>query len=219
MSSLGAGAWSGYYDLRDGPTTQKASSRWVSDRCRYRAVAGPRRQRAFLPCLASDRRRSAAVGGEAGVAGDMSRVRTGGRVMPRIGQPFTCGIWTVQDEREEEFVARWTMLVAPTETMPSAESFLLIQDRQDPHRFISFGAWDEWATADAWRATQRPLGRRVGSHRRVRSTRGLGTTRRVPELRPSAARAVAGGLASPVACGRPPRRRRDDVRSKSTGSE
>ena len=73
--------------------------------------------------------------------------------MPRIGQPFTCGIWTVQDGREEEFVVRWTALVSSAEALPGAESFLLIQDRQDPHRFISFGAWDEWASADAWRAS------------------------------------------------------------------
>ena len=32
--------------------------------------------------------------------------------------------------------------------------FLLIQDRQDPHRFISFGAWDDWASADEWRASE-----------------------------------------------------------------
>ena len=74
--------------------------------------------------------------------------------MPRIGQPFTCGIWTVQDGREVEFVARWTALVASAEAMPGAESFLLIQDRQDAHRFISFGAWDEWATADKWRSSE-----------------------------------------------------------------
>ena len=28
------------------------------------------------------------------------------------------------------------------------------QDRQEPHRFISFGAWDEWSTADAWRSSE-----------------------------------------------------------------
>jgi quinol monooxygenase YgiN len=32
--------------------------------------------------------------------------------------------------------------------------FHLIQDRQEPHRFISFGAWDEWSTADAWRSSE-----------------------------------------------------------------
>ena len=74
--------------------------------------------------------------------------------MTRIGQPFTCGIWTVRDGSEEEFVTRWKALVGSAETLPGAESFMLIQDRQDPHRFISFGAWDEWTTADGWRSSE-----------------------------------------------------------------
>ena len=28
--------------------------------------------------------------------------------MTSIGQPYTCGIWTVRDGGEEEFVTRWT---------------------------------------------------------------------------------------------------------------
>ena len=74
--------------------------------------------------------------------------------MTSIGQPFTCGIWTVRNGSQEEFVARWTTLVSSAAALPGAESFLLIQDRQDPHRFISFGAWDAWATADGWRSSE-----------------------------------------------------------------
>jgi heme-degrading monooxygenase HmoA len=81
-----------------------------------------------------------------------------GAIMTRVGQPFTCGIWTVRDGSEEEFVTRWTALVSSAEALPGAESFTLIQDRQDPHRFISFGAWDEWATADGWRASEAFVG-------------------------------------------------------------
>jgi heme-degrading monooxygenase HmoA len=72
--------------------------------------------------------------------------------MAGIGQPYTCGIWTVRDGSEEEFVRRWTALVESAADVPGGESFILIQDRQDPHRFISFGAWDEWPSADGWRA-------------------------------------------------------------------
>jgi hypothetical protein len=32
--------------------------------------------------------------------------------MSKVGQPFTCGIWTVRDGSEEEFVTRWTALVS-----------------------------------------------------------------------------------------------------------
>jgi heme-degrading monooxygenase HmoA len=69
-----------------------------------------------------------------------------------VGQPFTCGIWTVRDGGEEEFVRRWTALVDSAES--GAELFVLIQDREDPHRFISFGAWQGWPDADGWRATE-----------------------------------------------------------------
>src|SRR5438477_995513 len=74
--------------------------------------------------------------------------------MTRIGQPFTCGIWTVRDGSEEYNVTLWTALVGSAEGVPGAESFILIQDRQDPHRFISFGSWDEWTSADGWRASE-----------------------------------------------------------------
>ena len=74
--------------------------------------------------------------------------------MPQIGQPFTCGTWTVREGSEEEFVTRWTALVSSAEPIPGSGSFLLIQDRQDPHRFISFGAWDEWTTANGWRESE-----------------------------------------------------------------
>jgi heme-degrading monooxygenase HmoA len=72
--------------------------------------------------------------------------------MSTIGQPFTCGIWTVRDGSEEEFVTRWMALVDSARDVPGAQSFTLIQDRQDPHRFISFGAWEDWSSADGWRS-------------------------------------------------------------------
>ena len=72
--------------------------------------------------------------------------------MATIGQPYTCGIWTVRDGSEEEFVKRWTALVESAGE--GEQSFILIQGREDPHRFLSFGAWEDWATADGWRATE-----------------------------------------------------------------
>ena len=74
--------------------------------------------------------------------------------MASIGQPYTCGIWTVRDGSEKEFVSRWTALVESAAPLPGGGPFQLIQDRQEPHRFISFGAWDEWSTADAWRSSE-----------------------------------------------------------------
>jgi heme-degrading monooxygenase HmoA len=46
--------------------------------------------------------------------------------MSKVGQPFTCGIWTVRDGSEEEFVTRWTALVSSADAVPGAESFILI---------------------------------------------------------------------------------------------
>jgi heme-degrading monooxygenase HmoA len=53
--------------------------------------------------------------------------------MSRIGQPFTCGIWTVRDGSEEEFVTRWTTLVSSAQALPGAEFFLLIQEDFRPN--------------------------------------------------------------------------------------
>jgi heme-degrading monooxygenase HmoA len=60
----------------------------------------------------------------------------------------------VRDGSEEEFVTRWKALVGSAEGLAGAQSFVLIQGRDDPHRFISFGAWEDWSTADEWRASQ-----------------------------------------------------------------
>jgi heme-degrading monooxygenase HmoA len=74
--------------------------------------------------------------------------------MATIGQPYTSGAWTVRDGSEDEFVARWTEFVrTAVDGWPGAQSFVLIQDRGDPHRFISFGAWDDWAAVDGWRTS------------------------------------------------------------------
>ncbi|SRR6266498_2041298 len=72
--------------------------------------------------------------------------------MPTIGQPYTKGTWTVREGSEEEFVERWKELIGSAREVPGAESFLLIQERNDPRRFVSFGAWSDWESADAWRA-------------------------------------------------------------------
>ncbi len=40
------------------------------------------------------------------------------------------------------------------EGVPGSETFLLIQDRADAHRFISFGTWADWAAVDTWRESE-----------------------------------------------------------------
>jgi heme-degrading monooxygenase HmoA len=72
----------------------------------------------------------------------------------RVGQPYTSGSWTVRDGGQDEFVARWIKFVrTAADDSPGAESFTLIQDREDPRRFVSFGAWRDWDSVDAWRGS------------------------------------------------------------------
>jgi heme-degrading monooxygenase HmoA len=86
--------------------------------------------------------------------------------MPTIGRPYTCGIWTVRDGSEEEFVKRWTAMVQSGHGVPGSGTFTLIQDRQDRHRFISFADWEDWSVADGWRQTD-AFAERMGSCREL----------------------------------------------------
>jgi heme-degrading monooxygenase HmoA len=38
--------------------------------------------------------------------------------------------------------------------MPGADSFILIQHRAEPQRFLSFGAWRDAAAIAAWRGSE-----------------------------------------------------------------
>jgi heme-degrading monooxygenase HmoA len=73
--------------------------------------------------------------------------------MAQVGQPYTSGVWTVRDGSQDEFVARWTKFVQTAAESPGAEAFVLIQDREDPRQFVSFGAWRDWDSVDAWRSS------------------------------------------------------------------
>jgi len=67
---------------------------------------------------------------------------------------YTLGFWTVKKDKESEFIdawdkfAQWTMRNQPG-TVGTAS---LIQDVSNPSSFISFGAWENTATIENWRA-------------------------------------------------------------------
>lgn len=74
--------------------------------------------------------------------------------MAKIGQPFSSGNWIVKDEREDEFIARWTDFAqwSVEEMGPGAtESPILIQDSANPRHFISVGGWRDPETVESWR--------------------------------------------------------------------
>ena len=73
----------------------------------------------------------------------------------KAGQPYTAGSWLVKTGREDEFVAAWTEFTTRSlEQMPGAESFVLIRHREEPRRFLSFGAWSDDDAVAAWRSSE-----------------------------------------------------------------
>jgi heme-degrading monooxygenase HmoA len=74
--------------------------------------------------------------------------------MPRVGQPYSSGHWTVKDGKEQEFIAAWLEFVGwAMESQGGVfEPPVLLQDADDPHRFQSFGAWADEKARAAWRS-------------------------------------------------------------------
>ena len=69
------------------------------------------------------------------------------------GQLYTHGIWTVKSGSESAFISLWAGFANWTaRTQPGlVSSAVLLQDRDDPQRFVSFGPWDDEASIKAWR--------------------------------------------------------------------
>jgi len=73
--------------------------------------------------------------------------------MAATGSVYTSGDWIVTAGREEEFVKAWTEFVDwAMATVPGARFATLIQQKDDPRHFISFGEWDGEKQVAAWRS-------------------------------------------------------------------
>ena len=73
-----------------------------------------------------------------------------------MSQPYTFGVWIVKPGREEDFVAGWRELAEWTAAnAPGAGIGRLLQDEDQPTRFISIGPWDD---KDAIAASRSQLG-------------------------------------------------------------
>ena len=73
--------------------------------------------------------------------------------MPRE-ELFTCGTWTVRAGREDDFVAAWTDLAEwTTENFEDAGWARLVQQRDEPRRFLSFGPWPSEELVAEWRGS------------------------------------------------------------------
>ena len=72
--------------------------------------------------------------------------------MNKIGKPYTLGIWTVKQGNEKSFIAEWTAFSTWTNNNISrAGTAYLLQDRDNPRQFISYGAWESVDAIAAWR--------------------------------------------------------------------
>ena len=72
--------------------------------------------------------------------------------MNKPHQPYTLGIWTVKEGKEQDFIAEWDRFANWTaKNQPGARDAYLVQDLNDPKQFISFGPWDNSEAIAAWR--------------------------------------------------------------------
>jgi len=72
-------------------------------------------------------------------------------VCDAVDMLYTLGVWTVKAGHEEAFVAEWKASAEWTIDQFVDAHGLLLHDRDDPARFISFGPWPNEATIAAWR--------------------------------------------------------------------
>lgn len=72
-----------------------------------------------------------------------------------MAEIYTSGSWLVREGREEEFVEAWRDLATWTKgEIGGAGNPRLLRDRDNPRRFLSFGAWDDARAVETWRASE-----------------------------------------------------------------
>jgi heme-degrading monooxygenase HmoA len=65
---------------------------------------------------------------------------------------FTTGEWIAKEGETEEFVDAWEMFASWAASKPGAGQLRLSQDLATPHRFVSFGSWNDLDLVHAWKA-------------------------------------------------------------------
>jgi heme-degrading monooxygenase HmoA len=95
-----------------------------------------------------------------------------------VNDLYTCGTWTVTPGREDEFVAAWEELARWTaEHIPGARWATLVQQEDQPSRFLTFGPWESLEAIDQWRASD-DFQQRIGRIRALLEDFQPGTFRR-----------------------------------------
>jgi heme-degrading monooxygenase HmoA len=67
---------------------------------------------------------------------------------------WASGNWHVKSGNEDEFVQRWkAWLEWSSQNIPGFVSATLVRDLQNPNHFVSFSAWQDAASRDAWKSS------------------------------------------------------------------
>jgi heme-degrading monooxygenase HmoA len=72
-------------------------------------------------------------------------------IMETIEKPFTTAVWNVRQGKEKEFIKEWTRFADWSSRTAGAITGRLLQDTENPTRFISVGEWDDENTIKKWR--------------------------------------------------------------------
>jgi len=97
-----------------------------------------------------------------------------------VGQLYSSGVWIAKLGHEAEFAAAWQEFASwSLSAIEGASWAVLLQDRPQSNRFVSFGPWDSLEAMAAWRANP-------GFAERVAEIRPL-----IERLAPSTLEAVA----------------------------
>lgn len=67
-------------------------------------------------------------------------------------QQYTVGTWITKAGCEQEFVAEWARFAEWTaKNQKGSGTGYLLQDAEQPQRFLSYGAWENAEAITAWR--------------------------------------------------------------------
>ena len=80
------------------------------------------------------------------------RARREDDTMAQVGEPYASGRWLVNEGSEDEFVERWTTFTQwSLDNVPGARSYVLLRDKAEARRFVSFGAFESEEAVTQWR--------------------------------------------------------------------
>jgi heme-degrading monooxygenase HmoA len=71
-----------------------------------------------------------------------------------LSDTYTCSVWTVPEGRDDEFVSAFQRFAAAADEIGAREGFIL-QDEDDPARFIVVRRWESAEAVQRWQQDDR----------------------------------------------------------------